>query len=73
MAYNNNRYSDKVIDVVVTRIEEERHGYTLYDMDNPVAFTKFSSNLNQVELGVVNKLHIREDFQSGNSYFLKVI
>lgn len=71
--YNNNRYSDKVIDVVITEIREERHGYTLYDLGNPVAFTKFDTHLNEIDLGRVNKLHIREDYNNGNSYFLKVI
>ena len=71
--YNNKRYSDKVIDVVITRVEEDRHGYTLYDLECPVAFTKFDTHLDEIELGRVNKLHIREDYNNGNSYFLKVI
>lgn len=71
--YNNKRYSDKVIDVVITRIEEDRHGYTLYDIDTPIAFTKFNTHINEIELGRVNKLHIRQDYANDNSYFLKVI
>lgn len=71
--YNNQRYSDKVIDVVITRIEEDRHGYTLYDMESPIAFTKFNTHINEIELGRVNKLHIRQDYKNDNSYFLKVL
>ena len=71
--YNNKRYSDKVIDVVITSIEEDRHGYTLFDTGSPIAFTKFDTHLDSIRLGEINKLHIREDYNNGNSYFLKVI
>lgn len=71
--YNNKRYSDKVVDVTVTAIVENRSFYEIHDYTGVVATTKFDSNLDQIQVGEVNKLHIREDYNNGNSYFLKVI
>ena len=71
--YNNNRYSDKVIDVTVTAIVENRDIFEIHDYTGVVATTKFDTHINELVIGNVNKLHIREDFQNGNSYFLKVI
>ena len=71
--YNNQRYSDKVIDVTVTAVVENRDIFEIHDYTGVIATTKFDTHINQVEVGAINKLHIRECYQSGNSYFLKVI
>ena len=71
--YNNKRYSDKVVDVTVTAVVENRDIYEIHDYTGVVATTKFANNIDKIEIGQINKLHIRQCYQSDNSYFLKVI
>lgn len=71
--YNNRRYSDKVVDVTVTAVIENRDIFEVHDYTGVVATTKFDTHINELRVGEINKLHIREDYQSGNSYFLKVL
>ena len=71
--YNNDRYKDKVIDVTVTAVVSNRDIYEIHDYTGVVATTKFDTHLAGIDIGAVNKLHIRECYQSDNSYFLKVI
>lgn len=71
--YNNNRYSDKVVDITVTAIVENRDIFEIHDYTGVVATTKFDTHLNEIEVGQINKLHIRQCYRSDNSYFLKVI
>ena len=71
--YKNNRYSDKVVDVTVTAVVENRDIYEIHDYTGVVATTKFDTHIHEIEVGQINKLHIRQCYQSDNSYFLKVI
>ena len=71
--YNNSRYNDKVVDVVVTNVVKNNNIYEVHNKEGVVATTKFDSRINQIQIGKVNKLHIRQDYATDNSYFLKVI
>ena len=69
----NPRYSDKVIDVIVVAIAKNNDIYEIHDKDGVVATTKFDSRLNQIKIGKMNKLHIRQNYATDQSFYLKVI
>ena len=71
--YNNNRYNDKVIDVLVTDVVLNNKIYEVHNKYGVVATTKFDSHIKEIKIGKENKLHIRQDYQRDQSFFLKVI
>ena len=71
--YNNNRYNDKVVDVTVTDVVKNKDIYEVHNKYGVVATTKFDSNIHQIKIGKVNKLHIRQNYATDQSFFLKVI
>ena len=71
--YNNNRYDDKVITTVVTKIVEDGKVTELHDKNGVFATTIYADKISQVKIGKEQKFHIRQQYSTDRSFFLKVI
>ena len=71
--YNDNRYNDKIITVTVTDVRQNRDIHEILCGDTVIATTKFDSHINEIKIGSVNKLHIRQDYRRDQSYYLKTV